>query len=154
MDEKEYITEEKKTALEAELKELTGPKRKSILESLEFAKSLGDLSENAEYHQAREEQSKLEDRIQKIQAILKSPVVIKKHHSNTVDLGSTVTVMKKGESAKKVFTIVGSEETDMAAGKISNRSPLGEALVGKKKGETATFSTPKGTIEYSILDIE
>ena len=90
MDTAEYITAEKKAALEAELSELITVKRKEVLEALEFAKSLGDLSENAEYHQAREEQAKLEDRIQKIEYILKSSVVVQKHTSSSVGIGSTV----------------------------------------------------------------
>lgn len=150
----QYITPEKKEELEAELSELKGTKRKTILEALEFAKSLGDLSENAEYHQAREEQGKLEERISTIEEILKSSIVVTKHHSTKVEVGSTITVQKGGSSEKQVYTIVGSEEADMATGKISNHSPLGQALHGKKKGDTASFETPKGAIQYKIIDIE
>ncbi len=148
-----YITPEKRVLLEQELHELQSVKRKEILEALEFAKSLGDLSENAEYHQAREEQGKLEERISMIENILQNSIVIKKHHSTSVDVGSTVTVLKKGEKKEQTFQIVGSEEADFATGKISNNSPLGMALQGKKKGDSATFSTPKGTTEYKIVSI-
>ena len=151
--EQEYITQEKKLALEQELTALRGPLRQEILTALEYAKSLGDLSENAEYHQAREEQGKLEERIAKIEAILKSAVIIEKHHSDTIELGSTVVIQKKGTKDNKQYTIVGSEEADMTAGRISNRSPLGEALVGKKKGDKTSFVGPAGVMEYTIIDI-
>ncbi len=151
---KQYITEEKKRELEKELVELQTSKRKEVLEALEFAKSLGDLSENAEYHQAREEQGKLEERIQSIESLIQNSTIIKQHHSSKVEVGSTVTVQKEGEKNKQTFQIVGSEEADFASGKISNNSPLGMALVGKSKGETASFKTPKGTIEYKVISIE
>ncbi len=152
--EQEYITQEKKEQLEKEHAELSGPVRQEILSALEYAKSLGDLSENAEYHQAREEQGKLEERIAKIEAILKAAVIIQKHHSDTVELGSTVVIQKKGTKETKKYTIVGSEEADMVQGRISNRSPLGEALVGKKKSDITTFKGPLGIMEYAIIDIE
>ena len=101
MDEQnEYITVEKKVALEKELETLIRIKRKEVLEVLEFAKSLGDLSENAEYHQAREEQAKLEDRISKIESVLKLSTVVKGHHSTNVEVGSTITVQKEGDKEK------------------------------------------------------
>ncbi len=149
-----YITAEKKADLEDELDDLKTRGRKQILEALEFAKSLGDLSENAEYHQAREEQGKLEERISTIEHILRNSVVVKKHHSTVVEVGSTVTVQKEGSKEKQTFQIVGSEEADFAAGKISHHSPLGAALFGKTKGDTAKFVTPKGTTTYKVLSIE
>ncbi len=149
----EYITEEKKQALATELHELKTKKRKEVLESLEFAKSLGDLSENAEYHQAREDQAKLEERISKIELILKESVVVASHHSTKVEVGSTVVVRKEKDKEEKRYQIVGSEEAT-GEGKISHHSPLGEALFGKKKGDTVTFQNPKGTVNYKIIDIE
>ena len=149
-----YITEEKKVSLEQELLELKSVKRKEILEALEYAKSLGDLSENAEYHQTREEQGKLEERISKIEHILKHSVVMKKHHSTIVEVGSTVKVKKEGSKEANTYQIVGQEETDTAAGKISHKSPLGEALFRHKKGDTVSFTTPKATFSYTIVDIE
>jgi transcription elongation factor GreA len=151
--EKEYITAEKKAELELELKDLKGPKRREILDALEFAKSLGDLSENAEYHQAREEQGKLEERIAKIEHLLLNSTLIKKHHSNQVEVGATVTVQKVGTKDSKVFEVVGSEEADTTVGKISNRSPLGMALFGGKKGDTVSFMSPSGEVKYTIVDI-
>lgn len=149
-----YITQEKKIALEQELLSLKSEKRKEILDALEYAKSLGDLSENAEYHQAREEQGKLEERISKIEHILKHSVVMKKHHSTTVEVGSTVKVKKEGSKDTQTYQIVGQEEADTAAGKISHKSPLGEALFGHKKGDTVSFTTPKATFNYTIIEIE
>jgi len=149
-----YITEEKFELLKEELEELKTSKRKEILEALDFAKSLGDLSENAEYHQAREDQGKLEERISKIEQILKDSTIVKKHHSTKVEIGSTIYVQKEGVSEKQKYQIVGSEEADMLLGKISNQSPLGEALFGKKKGDSVSYSTQKGTFHYTIVDIE
>ena len=149
----DYITEEKKHALEAELKDLKGPKRKEILATLEYAKSLGDLSENAEYHQAREDQGKLEARIAKIEQILQSSQMVKGGGGEMVEVGSKVVVQKEGSKEEKTYVIVGSEEADMAAGKISNRSPFGEALFGKKKGDIVSFKTPNGVVSYKIVNV-
>ncbi len=151
---KHYISEEKKKELERELIEMQTTKRKEILEALEFAKSLGDLSENAEYHQAREEQGKLEERISSVENLLQNSAIIKSHHGTKVEVGTTVVVQKEGQKEKQTFKIVGSEEADFAKGMISNNSPLGMALQGKSKGDTAKFKTPKGIIEYKIINIE
>ena len=137
----------------AELKDLKGPKRKEILESLEYAKSLGDLSENAEYHQVREEQGKLEERIAKIARILESSETVKGGGGDIIEIGSRVVVQKEGAKEDKKYVIVGSEEADMANGKISNKSPFGKALFGKKKGDKVSFKTPNGLVDYKILDV-
>jgi transcription elongation factor GreA len=149
----DYITEEKRKALEAELKDLKGPKRKEILETLEYAKSLGDLSENAEYHQAREEQGKLEERIVKIGKILQSSQTVKGGGGDVVEIGSKVVVQKKGTKEEKTYVIVGSEEADMAKGKISHRSPIGLAFLGKKKNDDVSFKTPNGLVNYKIINV-
>src|SRR3990167_8220194 len=101
-----YITEEKKQSLEEELALLAGAKRKEILENLQYAKSLGDLSENAEYHQAREDQGKLEARIAKIESVLKSSEVVKGGGTDMVGIGSRVSVVKDGSRDEKTYTIV------------------------------------------------
>lgn len=149
-----YISREKLEDLKKELEFLKSTKRKEIADNLEFAKSLGDLSENAEYIQAREDQAKTEERISQIEEALKNAVVITKHHSSTIEVGSTVVVEKEGNGASQKYQIVGSEESDLKNGKISNRSPLGQALFGKKKGEKVTFKTPTGITNYKIVDIE
>ncbi len=149
----EYLTLEKKTELEGELVSLKSIRRKEIADALEYAKSLGDLSENAEYHQAREDQANCEDRIAHLEQILKNAVIMDKHHSGTVEVGTTITVVKKGEKNERQFMLVGSEEADSVGGKISNESPLGQALLGKAKGDTVTFTTPKGEVSYMIKSI-
>ena len=152
---KEYITLEKKTQLEEELTTLKTTKRKEIAGALEYAKSLGDLSENAEYSQAREDQAHLEDRIAEVEYILKHAEIAEKHHAGRVEVGATVNVIKKGETKVISFTIVGSEESNVEEGKISNESPLGEALVGKVKGEVTSFRKPNGeTVEYTIKSVD
>ena len=161
----DYITEEKRKALEIELKDLKGPKRREILEALEYAKSLGDLSENAEYHQTREDQGKLEERILKIQQILQSSEVVRGGGGDVIEVGSKVVVQKinvkeparnashSDASGERTYIIVGSEEADMKTGKISNRSPFGEAIFGKKKGDKISFKTPNGAVNYKILKV-
>jgi transcription elongation factor GreA len=149
----EYLTLEKKSLLENELQTLKSVRRKEIADALEYAKSLGDLSENAEYHQAREDQANCEDRITHIEQILKNAVIMETHTTGVVTVGATVTVLKKGEKAEKTFALVGSEEADSVSGKISNESPLGEALLGKKKGDKVIVHAPKGDIEYTIVSI-
>lgn len=152
---KDYITKEKKKELEEELKHRSTVRRKEILEVLSYARSLGDLKENAEYHQAREDQGKNEDRIKMIEHILKNSEVVSGENTNTdqVGIGSVVTVRKSGNDGELVYTIVGSEESDMAAGKVSNRSPLGGALFGQKVGGVASVETPKGKVNYEIVKI-
>lgn len=149
----DYITEEKRQALLAELQDLKGPKRKEILDTLAYAKSLGDLGENAEYHQAREDQAKLESRIVKIEQILQVSQTVKGGGGDIIEIGSKIIVEKEGTKEEKNYVIVGSEEADMANGKISNRSPLGVAFFGKKKGESVTVNTPNGTVNYKIKNV-
>ncbi len=153
-DGKHYLSKEKRDELEAELHMLKTVKRKEIAEALEFAKSLGDLSENAEYQEAREAQAAAEDRIMKLENILKHAVIVKDHHANLVELGSKVIVQKEGEKEAKKFAIVGSEEANVAENKISNESPLGRALLGKKKSDVAVVMTPRGKMNYTVVDIE
>ncbi|MCE9517466.1 transcription elongation factor GreA [Candidatus Nomurabacteria bacterium] len=154
MDEIKYITEEKKKALFEEINHLKTVKRKEILEALESAKALGDLSENAEYHQAREDQGKTEDRINQIEYMLQSAVVVKKHHSTKVEIGTTVSVRKENSKDTITYSIVGAEEADMSQNKISNKSPLGEALFGKSKGDVMNITTPKGIVKYTLVEIQ
>ena len=149
-----YLTKEKYNEFVTELAELKTSKRQEIAKNLEYARSLGDLSENAEYHDARDAQAKLEDRINHLENVIKSAEIIKKHNNDIVEMGSTVTVQKKGDKDKKYFDIVGPEEANMLEGKISNTSPLGTALLGKKKGEIFTFETPGGSVEYKVLGIK
>lgn len=148
-----YITEDKKKALETELQELKGPKRKEIIEALEYAKSLGDLSENAEYHQTRDDQGRLEERIKKIEQILQSSEVVSGGGGDIIEIGSKVVVQKKGTKEEKTYQIVGAEEADTASGKISNCSPFGLAIYGKKVGDNISFKTPGGVVDYKIIKV-
>lgn len=148
------LTQEKFDELKAELEQLISVARKEIAESLEYARSLGDLSENAEYHAARELQAATEERIRRLESIIKSAVIISEKKKGVVGFGSKVTIKKKGDKAEHTYTIVGSEEADMREKKISHLSPMGEALMNKKKGETFTFSTPNGRQEYTIVEID
>ncbi len=147
-----YLSQEKYKELEAELTNLKTVERKEVAAHLEYAKSLGDLSENAEYQEARDRQADIEDRILELEEILKHAEIVSGRHSGTVDVGSVVSVSKKG-SDQKDFTIVGSEEADMLAGKISHLSPIGSALLGHKKGDKVEVATPGGSVEYTILNV-
>ena len=153
--ETQYLTPDKFSELKKELEYLKTERRKEVAEQLEYAKKLGDLSENAEYHQAREEQAEVEDRIGRLEDLIKNAVVSQGGGSDTATIGSTVRLHKDGEENKSyVYTIVGSEEADMNQGKISNRSPIGSALLGHKKGDTIKVQTPKGVVAYRIEEMK
>jgi transcription elongation factor GreA len=152
MSENEYLTKEKFEEFKTELADLKGKRRKEVAESLEYAKSLGDLSENAEYHEARDMQATIEDRIAKLEELLKTATVVSSHETNAVNIGSVVTVEKDGK--KSEYTIVGSEEANVISNKISIKSPFGHAIVGKKKGEMFVFTSPGGELQYKIIDIK
>ena len=145
------ITDEGKADLEAELAELKG-RRGAIADKIAEARDYGDLSENAEYDAAREEQGLVESRIAEIEDILLNAEIIKGGKSSKVTLGSKVE-LKTGKKTV-VYTVVGPVEADPLEGKISNESPIGVALMDKKVGETATIQTPKGEISYEIISIK
>jgi transcription elongation factor GreA len=153
-DQKEYLTQEKYDQLSQELDHLKKVKRKEVAEDLEYAKALGDLSENAEYHEARDLQASIEDRILKLENMLKNAVIMSLHHSDSVSIGSTVFIQREGDKNTHKFEIVGSEEADITQGKLSIHSPLGEAMMNKKKAEVFSFMSPKGKMNYKIVDIE
>jgi transcription elongation factor GreA len=150
----QYLTNEKFAELEKELAYLKTDRRKEVAEHLEYAKKLGDLSENAEYHQAREEQAEVEDRINRLENLLKTAVITTSVGGDIVTIGSTILVQRAGENKSMLYTIVGSEETDTSQGKISNLSPIGSSLLGHKQGDTVTVTTPKGTSKYTIVKIK
>lgn len=153
MNEKEYLTQDKFDEFKKELAELKGTRRKEVAESLEYAKALGDLAENAEYHEARDMQATIEDRIARLEELLKSAVIVSPSElTGAVNVGSVVTVEKDGK--KFVYTIVGSEEADAAVNKISIRSPFGQAILGKKKGEKFSFTAPNGELVYHLLEVK
>jgi len=151
--EKHYLSREKYAELTKELDDLKKTKRCEIAERLEFAKSLGDLSENAEYQSAREEQAEIEDRILQLENIFKISEIISARHTSQVEIGSILVVKKQSRGEETKYQIVGPEEVDIAAGKISYLSPLGSGLLKKKKGDKVTIQTPKGAAVYEIARI-
>ena len=149
-----YITSEGLQKLKSELENLKNVKRVEIANRIKEAKELGDLSENAEYADAREDQSFTEGRIMEIESMLKNIKVIEPGESdpNVVNIGDTVSVEKDGEA--KTYTIVGSNEANPDENKISNESPLGVALLGKKLNEEFKAHLPKGEIKFKITNIK
>lgn len=149
-----YLTKEKLDALTAELENLKTVRRKEIAQDLEYAKSLGDLSENAEYQEARESQANIEDRINKIEGLLKTAMIVSHHDDDVINIGSKVTIKKEEAKDSVQYTIVSSEEADVSVGKLSYNSPLGVALMGKKKGQNFIFKSPKGNINYTVVEVK
>ncbi|MGN0619819.1 MAG: transcription elongation factor GreA [Ruminiclostridium sp.] len=149
------LTQEGLKALEDELEELKTVKRKDIAEKIKVALSFGDLSENSEYDEAKNEQGIIEARIAEIEAVLMNVTIIDADNLSTeqVQLGNRVTVKDIGENEILVLHIVGTKEVNMKAGKISDESPLGKALLGHKKGETIDVEAPAGTLKFEIIDI-
>lgn len=153
MSKKYLLTPEGLEKLNKELKELVETKRKEVIERIREAAAHGDLSENADYAQAREEQSFIEGRIAEIEEIIKNAEIISQRgHSNIVTIGSTV-IVKTGGQEKK-YTIVGSNEANPKEGKISNESAVGTALLSRKAGEKFKVTTPAGEMAYEIVSIE
>lgn len=142
------ITESGQRELERELDELKS-RRGEIADKIAAARDFGDLSENAEYDAAREAQGLLETRITEIETILQNASIIQAGDSSTVRLGSTVELEANGKTV--VYTVVGPVEADPLEGKVSNESPIGQALMGKAVGDTVTISTPKGELAYAVV---
>ena len=154
MSKKYLLTQDGLAKLNDELKELVTKKRPDVIERIREAASHGDLSENADYAQAREEQSFIEGRIQEIEDMIKNAEIISTNggNHNTVSIGSTVMVKAGGQ--QRSYTIVGSNEANPKEGKISNESVVGKALLGRKAKEKFKVQTPAGEMEYEILSIE
>ncbi|MEK7583253.1 MAG: transcription elongation factor GreA [Patescibacteria group bacterium] len=148
----QYLSQEGLEKLKKELEERETTLRPDIAKRILEAKELGDLSENAEYAEAREAQGMNEGRIEELKDLLKHAVVIAPHHKQkNVAIGSTVSVKFGGTT--KQFTIVGPAESNPAQGFISNESPLGIAFMGKEKGEEVEAHIPSGTVKYKILEV-
>jgi transcription elongation factor GreA len=147
-----YLSREGFEKLREELDQMTSVRRPEIAQRIHDAKQLGDLSENAEYEDAKNEQAFVEGRIQSLEALIKNAVMIDEHHSTThVQIGSTVEV-ETDEGVEK-YMIVGSAEAAPREGKISNESPVGRALLGRKKGEKVNVNVPAGAFTYKIVGI-
>jgi transcription elongation factor GreA len=146
-----YVSQEKFDEMLKELEHLKTVRRTEIAKSLEYARSLGDLSENAEYQEARDLQAATEERIKKLEEMVKtSKILTEGKKKNEVGFNSVVAIRRDGSPELHEYTIVGSEEADMRVKKLSHVSPLGAALMGKKKGDTFTFETPSGKQTYSV----
>ena len=153
MSEVQYMTQEKIDELKAELDELQRTKLPTLAKRIDDARQMGDLSENAEYHMAREDMAWAQSRVLEIKAILDEAQVISTDSStNKVAIGSTIII--KGDGKEKIYTIVGAQEADPLVGKISNESPLGASFLGKKKGDKIKITLPKGEVEYKITEIK
>lgn len=153
MADKQYLTKERLEELKTELADLKSRRRIEVGERLKKAKELGDLSENSEYFEAREEQAQVETRIGELEDMVKNAEIIEKTYAGAiVSIGATIQVEKNGQRRK--FTIVGSNEAKPEAGLISNESPLGTAFLGKKAGDTVSAKTPSGIAEYKIVSID
>lgn len=156
MEDKVYLTLGGVEKLRQELDELIHEKRPALAQRLHHAIQQGDLSENADYQTAKEEQGFLEGRIQQLERMLLDAVLIeeKRGPKDEVSLGCRVTVVEEGESDPEVFVIVGPAESDPTNGRISNESPLGQALMARKVGERVTVQAPAGEIVFEIAAIE
>lgn len=145
------VSQEKFDEMVKELEYLKTVRRSEIAKNLEYARSLGDLSENAEYQEARELQAATEERIRKLEDLVKrAQIVTDGKKKDIVGFGSSVSIRKEGAPDAHEYKIVGSEEADMRERKLSHVSPLGAALMGKKKGEVFTFETPNGKQTYTV----
>jgi transcription elongation factor GreA len=150
-DKLQYVSREGLEKLKQELKELKTVRRRETAAKIDTAKALGDLSENAEYHEAKDEMAFIEGRVREVEQILKNFSIIEDGGSVTVRVGSTIDVEVSGK--KKTYKIVGSNEADPIQGLISNESPLGNAFIGHAKGDAVEVETPAGKQSFVILSV-
>ena len=147
-----YLTKEGLEKLKAELDQLKNVSRKEVVSRIAAAKELGDLKENAEYAEAKDDQGLLEGRISELEEAIKNAVIINEHSTNVVSIGSTVKILCNGKEVH--YTIVGSEEADPTQSRISFESPFGKSLLNKKKGDKVIVTVPKGDMECEIIEIK
>jgi len=154
MPQPSYLTQEGEAKLKAELTELKGPRREEIAQRLRSAIQMGDLSENADYHKAKEDQAFLEGRIQEIEAVLRNAVIIEKSANiEVVSIGDHVTI-QEADYPPETYHVVGAKEADPRNGRISNESPIGRAIMDRKAGDVVEADTPGGKMKFKILKIE
>jgi transcription elongation factor GreA len=154
MSEQHYLTQEGKQELERELQKLIKKDRIELAAKLKEAVSQGDLKENADYHDAKEKQALMEGRIHYLENVLRSATIIENNRaSDEIVLGSTVTIREKGLDEDEQYMIVGAAEANPREGKISNESPIGEALLGHKVGDNVRVKTPAGEVVFKIRKI-
>jgi transcription elongation factor GreA len=150
-----YLTAEGAAKIETELKDLKGPQREALARRLRDAIQMGDLSENADYHKAKEDQAFLEGRILELEASLRNAIIVKENRGpkDIVEVGVRVTVQEVGFDPE-VYHMVGAKEADPRAGKISHESPIGRTLMGHRVGDTVEADTPGGKIKLKVLKID
>ncbi|MFC2053695.1 transcription elongation factor GreA [Chloroflexota bacterium] len=155
MNEQPYLTAEGAERLKSELAQLTGPEREDLAKRLKSAIQEGDLSENADYHKAKEDQGFLEGKIQELEYILEHAIIIEDHDGEReeINIGAHFTV-QEDDYPPETFFMVGAKETDPRNGRISNESPIGRAVIGRRVGDTVTVETPNGQIHLKILSLE
>ncbi|MBE0682715.1 MAG: transcription elongation factor GreA [Anaerolineales bacterium] len=154
MSQPNYLTPEGEAKLKAELEDLKGPRREQLAARLRSAIQMGDLSENADYHKAKEDQGFLEGRIQEIEAILRNSLIIEKSlNKGIVSIGAHVTI-QEGDFDPETYHLVGPAEADPRNGKISHESPIGKALMDKKVGDIAEADAPGGKVKFKIVKID
>jgi transcription elongation factor GreA len=155
MTEQPYLTAEGAARLKAELEQLKGPARQEISQRLRSAIQMGDLSENADYHKAKEDQGFLEGRIQELEYLLHNAVIVEEtgEKRDIVDVGVHVTVQEE-DYDPETYHLVGAKEADPRNGKISNESPIGRALLGAREGDQVIAETPNGKLYLKVLKIE
>ena len=149
-----FLTAKGFTEIEEELDELKRDKRPEVINAIKEARALGDLSENAEYHSAREEQAIIEGRIQELEYMIDHAVIINEEASDKVRIGSTIVIKYVGEEDTEEYKIVGSTEADPFEDKISNESPIAKALMGKKKGDIVTVESPNGKYDIELINVK
>jgi transcription elongation factor GreA len=153
MTDEYFLTEEGAEKMRLELEDMVVNQRRELSERLRFAIQQGDLSENADYHKAKEDQAFLEGKIKEYEEILAGVVIIKKSKSGKINVGSTV-VIKEDEFPEEKYQLVGATEASPLDGRISNESPIGKELLGHKAGDVIEVSTPRGTTKYKIISVE
>ena len=154
MSDKVYLTNEGFLELEEELNHLKDVKRPEVIKALKDARALGDLSENADYDAAREEQAKVEGRIAELEKLLEKAELIEKKNTHTVGLGTTVKIKYVDDDDDvEEYRIVGSREADPSNNKVSNESPLAKAIIGSKTGDICTVESPNGSYQVEVLEI-
>lgn len=154
-DDRMYITAEGKAEIEHELQRLKEGERPRLAEKLREAVAMGDLKENADYHDTREKMGLLEGRIQYLEAVLRDALVVENSGpTDEVRIGATVTIREEGADEDEVYTIVGAAEANPREGKISQKSPIGAALMNRRKGDKVKVETPNGVVTFKIRKIE
>lgn len=155
MSEQPYLTAEGAARLKSELENLRGPQRDEMARRLRAAIQMGDLSENADYHKAKEDQAFMEGRIRELEYLLKNAIIVDESNTprDTVEVGVRVTIQEENE-LPETYHLVGAKEADPKNGRISNESPIGRALIGHQVGDTVTAMTPAGAINFKIIQIE